>query len=93
MKKVVLKCLVIASIAVLLGMGLSACGNTNAQNAQGNSSNMSERWEYMMFGEGTDSESGRNRATQRLNELGLEGWELIGTGGYNGYVFLLKRKL
>ena len=84
MKKVVLSYLVIVSLVVAVGMGLSACNNTNAP----------ERWEYMVVDKlYISSESDRQEMNQKLNQLGSEGWELVSPAANAGNTYILKRKL
>jgi len=85
--------LLVATI-VALGMGLSACGNTNAQ--QRSSANAPERWEYMVIANSPDADDWtRNELTQELNKLGTQGWELVSFGGRpnSSHQYIFKRRL
>ena len=71
-KRNILKFVFALFVVATLGMGLSACGNANAQ---GGNSNASARWEYKIVSIRYEEDASQNG----LNDLGKEGWELVTT--------------
>jgi len=86
----------IIAIVVALGIGLSACGNAQAQGQVIRAAVAPERWEYKVVIQSITWRE-KEEATRRFNELGAQGWKLVSsarTGSHHpmdGHVF--KRRL
>ena len=52
-----------------------------------------ERWEYTILASGAANGMSNNQTIERANQLGVQGWELVGQGGAYGNGLLFKRKL
>jgi len=93
--------LVIVAIVVSLGMGISACSNTNAQSRNANAP---ERWEYKIVGISFDQDSRTSyddpvtysKTEAKFNELGRDGWEYVGNSEHStnsSHKHVFKRRL
>jgi hypothetical protein len=100
MKNKFLCSVIVGSLVVLLVFVFIGCKNENANNGSidGTKNNVSkniEHWEYMAV---RVSVSNINNVTQKLNQLGLEGWELVSVGAGDGnddwnHYYYFKRRL
>ncbi|MDR0436981.1 MAG: hypothetical protein LBH22_01625 [Bacteroidales bacterium] len=75
MKKIVF-IVSLATAIIFLGMGLSSCGNVNAQPRS--NVNAIERWEYRVIKDVDYYDAGSKNLERIFNELGKEGWEYAG---------------
>ena len=88
MKKSISKTICIALLAIGIALfSFSACTDANAQTGR---SAQPERWEYKL--ELLDL-GNRPRATDELNNLASEGWQVVTVGGGSGNIFVLRRRL
>jgi len=84
-------------IALVAVIGFSVVGCKNNKNDDGGGSiiqgNQSVRWEYT-----TVRGANVNTITEKANELGMDGWELVSTSGdntrnYDTFTLFFKRRL
>jgi len=68
-------------VAGAIAVSAVATSCINAQ-AQGGSNVKSERWEYKVMSR--IDMSNANEVEAELNRLGMEGWEVVSAGNYNG---------
>ena len=96
MKRIIISFVVVAAIAIS-AVVVTSCSNAQAR---GGGSAQSVRWEYTVFrvdrieyfGDNDNDGVRAQRDLSSINQLGSEGWEMVGTyGSGNRGVFLFKR--
>jgi hypothetical protein len=78
-------------LIMVLAMAFTISCSEAAANPASKAKN--ERWEYVLVKREASNAAADDAVIKKANELGSEGWELVGTyGGYNSGL-LLKRML